>query len=403
MSNATFSQTVSVLVATCNRAPLLAEALDSLLQQTRPADQIVVVDDGSTDSTQELLASYGDRIETLHCHENGGKARALNRAMPRVEGDLVWIFDDDDLALPQALERHLQYFESHPEIDLTYSALVLEGPGLPRTEVALPEVEEGGLFRALLPRNFLFQQGMLVRSSCYAQVGPFAEDLVRAQDYDMILRLSRVARSAPLPGPPTFVYRQHQGGRGLGGRQFDVSQRNRVWLDYDRRLIQRLFDEVALWELVPGATADRPLNQRQRRHALLRRCSAWVLRGLWDRGLLDLGRALEATDTALDGAEEMLWRAAFEDNYGSRIGLERFLEDPDLTRRIEERCSGPAGRQLLSILAERLTALARWLNTNPGDHEIPTEVAVGIARDAHRLTHETDPGQTLAELRRPRP
>src|SRR5688572_6812621 len=96
----------TVIVPTFNRAAFVGETLDSLLAQSWPPGQIVVVDDGSTDGTPSALDRFGDRIEVIR-KPNGGKATALNAALPLVRHGAVWIFDDDDIALPDGLERHL--------------------------------------------------------------------------------------------------------------------------------------------------------------------------------------------------------------------------------------------------------------------------------------------------------
>ena len=95
---------VTVIIPTYNRAHLLRQALDSIFRQTLTPSQVIVTDDGSTDDTREALRGYYDRIEYLPQAHNRGKAAALNAALPRVRGELVWIFDDDDVALPHSLD-----------------------------------------------------------------------------------------------------------------------------------------------------------------------------------------------------------------------------------------------------------------------------------------------------------
>ena len=90
---------------------LAANAVDS---------ELIVVNDGSTDSTAAVLKRYGERIEVID-QENGGKSRALNQAMSRVRGAYLWIFDDDDVALPHNVERHLAVLEAYPEVGFVYS------------------------------------------------------------------------------------------------------------------------------------------------------------------------------------------------------------------------------------------------------------------------------------------
>src|SRR3989338_4269347 len=95
---------ITVLIPTFNRAAFLAECLDSLLSQTLPATQILVANDGSTDNTLEVLKPYRNRIDYTETPQLG-KPSAINFAMDKVTGDYLWIFDDDDVCLPDALER----------------------------------------------------------------------------------------------------------------------------------------------------------------------------------------------------------------------------------------------------------------------------------------------------------
>jgi glycosyltransferase involved in cell wall biosynthesis len=233
---------VTVLMATFNRSGYIQESLESILGQSRPPAQIIVIDDGSTDDTKEVLRRHLPRIEYLH-KENGGKASALNLGLPRVKNEYVWVFDDDDVALPHALESHLSTFSRHPEIDFTYSGY-FEGKAGPngRIEIGepvdLPDVPEDRLFASLLDRCFLLQQGMLTRSDCYLTLGPYDESLVRSQDYEMILRLARRFRGARNP-ERTFVLRTHSGPRGTALRRVRYFERRDAWAEFDRHIGER--------------------------------------------------------------------------------------------------------------------------------------------------------------------
>src|SRR5687768_15720087 len=110
----------TAIVPTYNRAQYIGEAIESLLAQTRRPDQIIVVDDGSTDGTLSVLDRYAGRIEIVS-KANGGKATAINMAIPRATGGCIWVFDDDDVALPDALERHLHALEQDGQAGFTYS------------------------------------------------------------------------------------------------------------------------------------------------------------------------------------------------------------------------------------------------------------------------------------------
>src|SRR6266704_2554039 len=101
---------VSVLMAVCNGEAHVAEAIESSLRQSRPPDEIIVVDDGSDDGTPRVLAQYGDRIVRLS-QPNRGQTVALNLALVVAAGDVSGFLDGDDLWCERKLERQLQALE----------------------------------------------------------------------------------------------------------------------------------------------------------------------------------------------------------------------------------------------------------------------------------------------------
>jgi glycosyltransferase involved in cell wall biosynthesis len=111
---------VSVVIPTYNRAELIREALDSVFAQTYTDLQIVVVDDGSTDHTNEILARYGDKVTTIRLPRSGISA-ARNAGIEATSGEYIAFLDNDDLWLPEKIEKQLSYSISHPEMVLTYT------------------------------------------------------------------------------------------------------------------------------------------------------------------------------------------------------------------------------------------------------------------------------------------
>ena len=265
---------VTAVIASCNRAHYLRHALDSVLGQTVPPVQVIVVNDGSTDSTSEVLRGYGGRIEVID-QENGGKSRALNRAMPRVLGEHLWIFDDDDVALPWNLERHLAILEAHPEAEFVYSGCLImhsepDGRIEHRGRMEMPDVPEDEIFPRMLESNFMQQQGMLVRTRCYQEVGPFDVRLDRGQDYEMNLRLARRFPGKRLKAE-SFLFRHHNGPRGRPATLFAANERRRRWISGNRAIILSLRAEIELAEYLPrGLGADGSAS----RSAAVPSCSA---------------------------------------------------------------------------------------------------------------------------------
>jgi len=108
--------TVSVIIPTYNRADRVTRAIDSALAQTVPPMEVIVIDDGSTDNTQEVLAAYGDRIHVVY-QANAGVSAARNTGLELATGELIALLDSDDIWLPHKLELQLQVFALDEDLD----------------------------------------------------------------------------------------------------------------------------------------------------------------------------------------------------------------------------------------------------------------------------------------------
>ncbi len=129
---------VDIVVDNYNYAAYLAEALDSALAQTHPVTQVIVVDDGSTDTSREILAGYADRVE-LVLKENGGQASALNAGLERCRGDVVIFLDADDRLHPEAAARAAAALAAHPDAAKAQMRMeVIDAAGAPTGELKPP-------------------------------------------------------------------------------------------------------------------------------------------------------------------------------------------------------------------------------------------------------------------------
>ena len=106
---------VSIIIPTRNREALVATAIDSVLNQTQQDFELIVVDDGSTDATQEVLRAYGNRIACLRI-DHAGPSAARNRGIAAAQADLIAFLDSDDLWLPRKLERQLAHYSSNADV-----------------------------------------------------------------------------------------------------------------------------------------------------------------------------------------------------------------------------------------------------------------------------------------------
>ena len=112
---------VSAIIAVYNGADQIRRAIDSVLAQSRPVDELIVIDDGSTDATPEVVASYGDRVQYIR-QKNGGVAAARNNGIRTATSEWVALLDHDDEWLPQKIERQLELVQVNSKAALCYSA-----------------------------------------------------------------------------------------------------------------------------------------------------------------------------------------------------------------------------------------------------------------------------------------
>ncbi|MCF8532018.1 MAG: glycosyltransferase family 2 protein [Reyranella sp.] len=355
---------VTAIIATCNRAHYLGAAVDSVLNQTAPPAQVIVVNDGSTDSTAAVLKRYDGRIELIE-QENGGKSHALNQAMSLVRGAYVWIFDDDDIALPQNVERHQAVLETHPLVGFVYSGSsgIRSHPG-GRVEHTgrrpMPDVADDEIFPRMLEQNFMQQQAMLVRTRCYREVGPFDVRLDRSQDYEMNLRLARRFPGKGL-NAESFLYRDHDGWRGRPDAQIAADQRSRRWIDFSRELLPRLRVELELAEYLPRSLGAQPLDEPRRRRALLQRACLMARCALWEQALADFREALVNTmrGVSLNVAEQDLCRRSLGIFIRRDLAIEGLLDDPTVARRFGRLLEDSGNDDARSVFAAELSGYAR--------------------------------------------
>jgi glycosyltransferase involved in cell wall biosynthesis len=345
---------VTVLIPTFNRSALLVESLESVLAQTRPAHEIIVINDGSTDDTLDVLKPYQGKIRVIS-KSNGGKASALNLGMRHVSGGLVWIFDDDDIASPNALEVLVGMLESKPGANLAYGRhdrFRIDGFGRTRSFGTgyWRTCGSDEFLAETLDDMFAHQQGMVARKELYDRVGAFNEELIRSQDYDMLIRLARVATTVAT-NKVVFHQRLHDGIRGTDSKPVPASSRDSAWSSFDKIIFRKCYPQLRLHEYLKKGRSD--MNPVMHRQALLRRASVMARKKLWNLTLADLRSAVATSQEPLTKAEITILRGAFSSKYG----CEEILRDPKL---IDELCklaaTSPAAAEVVAPLARGL----RW-------------------------------------------
>jgi glycosyltransferase involved in cell wall biosynthesis len=195
--------TVSVVIPAYNAARFIRRALDSVLAQTYPATEVLVIDDGSTDETASIVESYRARV-TLIRQNNMGASSARNAGIDGATGDLIAFLDADDYWEPQKLERHVQLYRNNANLGLSASGYYTEEPGN-KSRCAFCGVFSEGVVR--LRGRKAFEWVMLV--STITVVVPkrilgqnrFDEGLETAEDRDLWLRLVAAAPVAFISEP----------------------------------------------------------------------------------------------------------------------------------------------------------------------------------------------------------
>jgi glycosyltransferase involved in cell wall biosynthesis len=184
---------ISVLIPTYNRADLLPDAIHSVLAQTRPDFEILIVDDGSTDNTRQVVSAFEDDRICYTYRENGGISAALNTGLSLARGEYVCRLDSDDRWLPTILEKQTAILEAHPEYGAVYSraqAMDVHGNPLTQTLGALPHYP-GQSFKSMLYGDFGCAIATTVRKACYDRVNGYDENLKVNVDWDVWIRLTR--------------------------------------------------------------------------------------------------------------------------------------------------------------------------------------------------------------------
>jgi glycosyltransferase involved in cell wall biosynthesis len=179
---------ISVIIPSYNRGHSLPRALDSVLAQTWPADQIIVVDDGSDDGTAELLARDYPELHYLF-QENRGVSAARNAGIRAAEGDWIALLDSDDEWLPEKLERQLQALQESEGSLLVHCDEIWIRNGR-RVNPMHKHAKAGGwIFERCLPLCAISPSAVLMARSLLAEVGEFDEALPACEDYDLWLRI----------------------------------------------------------------------------------------------------------------------------------------------------------------------------------------------------------------------
>jgi glycosyltransferase involved in cell wall biosynthesis len=194
---------ISVIIPAYNRAQVIAEALQSVLDQTCTDYEIIVVDDGSTDETAEVIRGFTDRVRYVY-QENRGSAAARNRGLQEARGDYIAFLDSDDLFTPEKLQKQVEYLQHNPHIGMVYSAYSNIDDNHNELDI-VPAQHAGHIYRQLIFQCKIATPTVMIRRQVVETVGEFDINLPMAQDVDYWIRIARHYEIGAINAPLTCV------------------------------------------------------------------------------------------------------------------------------------------------------------------------------------------------------
>ena len=181
---------VSVIIPVFNRSELLKRALDSVFSQSLPPRQVIVVDDGSTDDTIELLRSNYSSTVSVISQENAGVSRARNVGISASSHEWIAFLDSDDEWHSRKLEKQVDFLTQNPEYQICHSDEIWIRKGI-RVNPKRYHAKSGGwIFSKCLPLCAISPSAVIVNRTVFSDVGLFDEELPVCEDYDMWLRVT---------------------------------------------------------------------------------------------------------------------------------------------------------------------------------------------------------------------
>lgn len=205
------SPLVSVVMPVYNGEKYLAEAVESILNQTFRDFEFIIIDDGSTDGTAQILEQYGrgdSRIRICH-QENAGVVAACNRGIGLARGKYIARMDADDIALRHRFQAQVGFLESNPDVALVGSAIsFIDAEGRGHGQIMRYPTSDSAIRRILYYGNCFAHPSIMMRRQAVSAVGGYRECCSPAEDYDLWLRLAERFKVANL-AEPLLLYRIH--------------------------------------------------------------------------------------------------------------------------------------------------------------------------------------------------
>jgi glycosyltransferase involved in cell wall biosynthesis len=384
---------VSVLLAVHDGERFLREAVESVLQQTLGDLELIVVDDASTDRSPEVLGAFpDDRVVVLRNDEQAGLAASLNRALEAAGGRYVARLDDDDIAVPDRLERQLGRIRSAPNVAIVGSGVVdLDADGGRGRTHRLPGGGAALRWHALFSSPFFHPTVLVDRETLDRHGLRYDPAFLESEDYDLWTRLFAFADGANL-AEPLVEKRVHAGQASLRRSELQQSFQRQVALREIARLAPGLGEQQA--ELAWGLGSRRVAASKEAGGALLELLAAFEREHGRDRRVREaVGRALVRGRLFRDAAK-LIGRAPTRRPASSDV-LRVAVVSPEPTpyrAPLFDRIAANADIDLTVIYAARSVARRAWTVEPAHRHVFLRGVALPGAERILRHQYPVTPG-----------
>lgn len=187
---------VSVIIPTYNRARLLPRAIQSVLNQTYNNFELIIVDDGSIDNTEDVVKKFqksDPRIIYIKNDKNKGPSASRNIGIEIAKGEYIAFQDSDDEWLPEKIEKQIKFFEDTPlDVGVVYTGFWrIENNKKIYIPFSWIKQKDGYIHKEILKGNFIGTPTILVKKECFKKVGLFDETLFQLEDWELLIRISK--------------------------------------------------------------------------------------------------------------------------------------------------------------------------------------------------------------------
>lgn len=192
---------VSIIIPIHNQVDFLKKAIESVLNQIYQNFEVIIVNDGSTDQTREMVFSFKDERVIYLWQENKGAALARNTGIEKAKGKYIAFLDADDLWLPEKLQKQVEFMEKNPEIGLLGTACVQVNEKGEKIKEKIFPTENKILQKDLIKYNPFIQSSVMVKKEVFDKAQGYDEEFLESEDYDLWLRIAKRHKITNLSEP----------------------------------------------------------------------------------------------------------------------------------------------------------------------------------------------------------